>query len=536
MDVNKQWAYVVQEGQQAERIDKQFAYVLQSGRLDIEANKQYAYVVQELGVGVSLRTSWNVQEAAASVAASVETSWNILAGIAAQIVTSWNVQSDTIGVELVTSWNVDSDAVPIYSELVTFWNVSAIPPGQVGLSVGTSWNVAQHYAEPSRLIVPDYPVVEVWQWKTAVFRSANGREQRRAWLQQPIIAQQFSRPSIEDSDFQQVRELLEVNPLEWFPVPLFQYYAFLDEPATVGDTRLYFDASRVAPVIGQYIVATTDEDDPRELPPVFAQVVDVFDDGCEIALPLTAELDTAFSVSPVLFSRVSANGATENHAVHAMTSYNFIAAERNLDFVSPVNSVVLPTLGGVPLLLKRITADEAMAETYLTGVDVLDNGLSAPILYREEGTRRMMELTFLANRETDPTALAFWRRFGDTVKGQQGTFALSSYRPDAYPATAPQPGETVVDLLGRAFYEVFAQGGYIGLAFMVGRRTYEYRRVLSASLVGNNTRCVLDSGLEGGGYDTVSFVMLMRLASDEITLTHSATSTYIKFTAQQVQE
>ena len=326
---------------------------------------------------------------------------------------------------------------------------------------------------------------------------------------------------------------MEVDAETLFPVPQYQYYAFIDEPADAGDTRLYFEASRVNPVVGQYIaIIPNEEHDERA--PVLATVTAVYADGCDV-LPLESDIDMTFNVSPVLFSRMSDNGATASSPVHAYTTYNFIAAVRNLDFLSPLNDVVLPTIKGLPLLRKYISGDDEIQETYLTGVQALDNGRADPVLFKMEGTRRQLELQFIANREGDVSAMHYWRRFADTVKGSQGAWGLSTFRPDAYPAEDVQGGELLIDLLGRAFYDVFRQGGYLGLA--LGRTRHssiEYVGVSGVALVDGNTRCLLDTPIVGQGYTVVSFVMRMRLSSDVFTLTHDDAKTIFQFTAQMV--
>ena len=62
---------------------------------------------------------------------------------------------------------------------------------------------------------------------------------------------------------------------------------------------------------------------------------------------------------------------------------------------------------------------------------------------------------------------------------------------------------------------------------------------LAVSIVGSNTQMTLDAPLGGSvgdnDFQTVSFMYLVRLATDVITLTHNETVTMINFDVQMVR-
>lgn len=491
---------------------------------------QWDIAEQPAQIEKSFGIAWNIQE---QIAKSFSTQWNIAAAytqIDKSFGLSWNILAPNAQIDksFGVSWDIDAQ-LPISKSFGIGWDIEA-PASQIGKSFGLAWAIEQSFADLGRMIVPDYPITEVWHYQTSVFRSESGKEQRRARVVRPVITQQFTAPSFDPVDFWNTRRVMEIDTAEFYPVPMFQYYAYLTAPAFAGDDRLYFDPGRANVVVGQYVTLLAENDEP-----VLSKVELIHDDGVTLAVPLTIDLHTNYFACAVLFSRISANGETSHSSVHAYSTYSFVSAERELDFLRPGNTETLPTLGGVPLLDKYIRANDEVKETFLTGNVVIDNARGNPVMFYNEPTRRNFDVQYITNREKSPAQLDYWRKFFDTVRGAQKPFAVPTFRPDAYTTDTVQPGDTVVVLLGRDFFDVFQRGGYIGLAFGVQALALECSHVLTVELIAGNSACVLADPIVGtSGYDVASFVMLMR-ASDEVVLQHDDVNTVLSFNVQMVQ-
>lgn len=485
-------------------------------------------------IGASFPIAWNTAAAYERLAVSFPTSWNTAAAyerLAVSFPISWNTEAAhaRIAQSFPIAWNIEDQADRIAVSFPIAWDIEA-QPVRLAVSFPIAWNIEQSFADLSRMVVPDYPITEVWNYQTSIFRSENGNEQRRARVVRPVVTLQFTAPSFEPIDFWTTRRVMEIDTVDLYPVPMFQYYAYLTAPAFIGDTRIYFDTGRANLVPGQYVTFLSEDGDP-----VLVAVTDIHDDGVTIAEALSINLIDSYFACPILFSRVSDNGETEHSPVHAYSSYSFVSADRELDFVRPDNVEVLPTLGGIPLLSKYIRANDNIAETYINGSVAIDNARANPVVFHNEPTRRAFELVYLASRENSPVHLDFWRRFFDTIRGAQKAFALPTFRPDAYPDTPVQAGDTEITLIGRDFFDVFNRGGYMGLAFGVQALALECAHVVAVDLVGGNSVCTLDAPIVGTGYDVASFVMRMR-ASDTIVLEHDDVNTLLRFSVQMVQK
>lgn len=483
-------------------------------------------------ITVGIDIAWNVAAAYAPVVAEFGTAWNVAASyapVSQSFPTTWNVEEPmSVTAEFETSWNVAAAIIPVSASYSTQWDIET-DTGEIAVGFAIAWNVDNSFASLDRMIVPDYPVIETWTYQTSVFRSENGNEQRRARVVRPVITQQFTAPSFEDVDFWTTRKVMEIDTAGYYPIPMFQYYDFLAQPAAKGETRLYFSPARVNLVNEQYVALLSDHGGA-----VLAKVDEIHADGVTLATPLPFDVDTGYCACPVLFSRLSQNGTTDHSPVHAYTDFSFVSSDRQLDFVRPGNAVTLKMLDEYPLIDQYIRNNDEVREAYLGGNVVIDNARANPVTFNNEPTRRSFEIVYLANRELSPVYLDYWRKFFDTVKGGAKPFAVPTFRPDANTVAPVVAGDEVITLAGRDFFDVFTQGGYVGLAFGVQSLAPECTRVLSVALVDGDSVCELAAPIVGTGYEVASFVMLMR-AGDQIILTHDDVSTVLNFDVQMVR-
>ncbi len=423
-----------------------------------------------------------------------------------------------------------SIAAPIVVGFNTRWMLGDFDT-EVTVDFDTAWDLNAPPVDTSRFIIPDIPVTELWTFQTSIFRSRNGREERRARVVRPVISVQYAAPSFDPADFWATRRTLEIDTNEFYPVPLYQYFAYLDEPAHIGDKRLYFSQVRTNVVAQQYIAVIKDG-----VEPIIYRVQEVHDDGVTLMFPIEIELDTLFMICPVIMSRLGADASTQHSMVHAYTTFSFVSAQRELAFIRPGASVALPMLDDLPLLAQYIRANDAINETLVSGNTVIDNARANPIMFVNEGTRRQFDLVYKIARQGRPQDMDFWRGFFGYIRGAQKAFALPTFRPDGELNAAVAGGETEITITGPDFHDVWARGGYAGVALGQGTAlVIEPCRVLSVEIVNGHSVCQLAAPIVGSDYDTVSFIMSVRCASDQVTLEHHEDETFISFSVISVR-
>lgn len=428
-----------------------------------------------------------------------------------------------------TSSDQGSTVGPLIAAFNTTWMLGDFS-GTFTVDFVTEWNVLTKI-DTSRLIVPDMPVTELWTFQTSIFRSRNGREERRARILRPVISLQYTAPSFEPADFWATRRTLEIDTNEFYPVPLYQYYAYLDAPAHIGDTRLYFSQVRTNVVNSQYVAIIKDGEEP-----IVQRVRDIHADGVTLLFPLEVDLDRLYMVCPVIMSRLGADASTKHSTVYAYTTFSFVSADRTLDFTRPGNSVALPMLDDLPILSQYIRANDDISEMLVSGNTVIDNARANPVMFVNEGTRRQFDLVYKIARSAFPDEMDFWRAFFEYVRGSQKAFAVPTFRPDGEVRGILAGGETEITLEGPDFHDVWARGGYVGLALGYGKDfVVETCRVSAVTVVNGHSVCELTAPIVGSGYDTVSFIMSVRCASDQITLEHHEDETLISFSVISVR-
>lgn len=450
-------------------------------------------------------------------------SWAVLGPVEKSYVVDWSNEGVSAEASFVIEW--EFDAAPAEAAFTVAWSVVADVVKAYAIKRAVE---AVNFIEPERVIIPDFPITETWTWRTSVFRSYSGNEERRSYSPSPVITQQFSALSLAPEDFQQLRAILEVSPEAAFAVPLFQYYDVTRELTPQGSSRLYFSPSRLNLSVGQEIMIVPNENDNRDA--AVHTVTELFSDGCEIDPPLGADLDFSYTISPVVSCRLSSNASTDNAPAYNRTSFSFVSLTRGRNFVRDGNTQTLPTIDGDPLLLRRISDDGAQ-DTYNSGLTVIDNALAPPVIFKTDIPRKSFEVSFRARRELSSDDFDYWRKFFDTVRGQWRAFCIPTWRDDG---TITISGSTVT-VYGTTFYSIYSVGGYTGLLLRRGANVYEAVQVTGVAVVDGNSICYLSAAPSSEDYDYASFILRARLADDQVVVTHNETDSVISISCEMVK-
>lgn len=387
-------------------------------------------------------------------------------------------------------------------------------------------------------IVPDVPVREKWEWFTNVMVATDGTEQRVALRNQPRRTQSTRLIALNEPEVKEKWKQFLLDLAGQVVVPYFQYATDLTADALIGQSTIYFDASRTDLRDGEYalIVSRTGEMELLKVQTLAA-------DSALMDAPITINANAGSFIMPSFTSVVQGKAALNRYAVHDVadvTLESMVSQARTL-FSRPGSTVVIPTHDGYPVLLEHPIADENEKQQFDTGAEVFDYGTGAvESITRWNWTRIATTVQFLFHRATEPQKMDFWRDFLGAVQGMLNPFFMPSWRKDLLIATAPSDGSINIEILGSDYGAYFWSANFKFLELHTAGGIL-YRTVESVTLLANgNTDCKLTVALPTGAAYTsieyISFLRKMRLANDTVSLEHYALDTLIEFSIRTVPE
>lgn len=378
---------------------------------------------------------------------------------------------------------------------------------------------------PAIELYPLEPVKEGWAWKTLVNISHVGKEQRIALRQRPRIMISYS-SAIPD----EALRIPAYNQLYWSigktpKIPFFQYATKLTSPLLAGEVELKFDPDKT------YIQANTPICLywPRTRQYLFTQVTSMTATGAILEEPLSDTLEADWEVMPVYYMRLP---NLSEISMEALTGEYPIAGEQayRRRFLRLEANVVVPTFEGRPILAIRPIAVNSLQEQFDSNAEVLDNETGLPKPYSSfENPFINGEVQWLVDRETD---MDFWRALLDSLRGQQGSFFLPTWREDLTPL---ENGLSFIVVSETDYADKFDHDTYGYLQFEMASGV-QHRTVTSVSTVTEGLRVNLSSPLPDEEIETVSFLNRVRLNEDVVYLDHYRHHSIISLPIRTINE
>jgi hypothetical protein len=379
-------------------------------------------------------------------------------------------------------------------------------------------------------LIPDVPIKEQWEFKTDVLTNHLGVEQRICLRRRPRIRQEFT---FEIINLRQRREQYNVtrkNILSRSLVPMYQYSVNLDQPATIGATRLYLNNSQSNLRAGEFAIIVN----PTTEQLIISKIAVIETDGITLESPISFDIDDHWVVAPVINAVINDGSGIDMRNV---TGQLKITADSFTEpaLLRPNATRTVEMFDGIPFINRRplINADENFnfeREIFdnETGVRDIDSGWTHPKI---SGTRK-----FLIQRVSDPEEMDYWRSVFDTVRGGQKSFLLSTFFPDL---TQVNPNQNV-----RGLSTILIKEGYYPALYWTydtwKRIQIEYTSknrsqhvVMNATTNQDGTANIQLSPVipDLNGYETVKYIsFLMRWrATDTIVFNHWANYSEVSF-------
>lgn len=385
-------------------------------------------------------------------------------------------------------------------------------------------------------MVPDPPVQEVWSWLTDIIAARNGAEQRIALRATPRRSIRYS--FMLENETERRRQYNR-----WFKslstrlvLPYYQYATALTQAVASGGDRLYFDPTRTDLRDGEFALLYDTATEQGFL----VKLTTVEADGATLDSPITFDATPTMIIAPAFTSRLADRTGFDMQKVTGKITVQGESLVSRAAFARPGSEAVIPTYDGLPVLNIRPISVGDNPETFDANYEVIDGRTGVQDIFTAWlRTEVIMTRKWTIRRLQNPGEMDWWRDFLDLIRGQQNPFLIPTWFADLTLASAPTPSTTQLVITGSDYaalyfpYETFKRLQIETAAGAI------WRTVLSAVDNGDGTT-TLELNLPFGAsaddvlISKVSFLNMVRLASDTVTLQHERIRTQIELTTRTI--
>jgi hypothetical protein len=374
-----------------------------------------------------------------------------------------------------------------------------------------------------------------YSWLTDVLSNYDGSENRIALRARPrraivanvVIQNDAQRKLLYDTVYKSVAGLLLL--------PAYQTQARLGAATVISDNTIVCDAKRADLRQGE-----------------FAVIIKL--DGTAVLYKLSAVTDTSVTVEtahtevipatgaivlPVMTCRLQDNSGVLMNAIRGGAEFKLTEFDARTQLVRPGSAATLTTLGGVPVLERRPLGDDA-PELLSAGLTIIDNDTGKPAQYTAWDQKYMSGgRSYLINTLFSTTDMNYWLTFLDHCRGRQRSFLASTFREDLVRAPGGLFTTGTLEVVGLEYASLYVLSPtykQIELVTSVGTFLLE---VASAAQLGNNTVLTFVGGIPvsvaGATVSRISYLMRVRLMSDQVVITYNNTHAIISLGLQAVK-
>lgn len=439
--------------------------------------------------------------------------------------------------ELVTLGEIDATGIDLDVVPTTVWqalevkSIHATIHPEAGYTIDANYLFDFQYGDGSLNLLavladvlplnPVDTIVEKLEWLTDVLTSYDGTDQRIALRDRPRRILEVELPIENDRDRKELFDKLFKVAKASILIPAYQYQARLKQATVVADNKLYTNVRRADLRAGENVVIRT-----RAGETFLYKVQAVFADHITISTAFSQVIPEG-SIVCAAFAGHFPDKTMITMSYNSGSSKIMVTIDDSRAQVAwPDNGVTVPAFKGKPLLLRR-PIDEVQ-ESIEVGQEVIDNQTGKPAYYSNwiqpfvEGPRR-----YLVQSLFDQDDLEFWREFLGAVRGRQKAFYTPSYRGDLVykEGTTFFPGQIEVE--GSEYASLyFPHETYKQLHIETNLGDFN----VAVSLVENlGTSTIIHfatpiaTDLTGVVVNKISFLLLVRMGNDTVSLTHQNT-------------
>lgn len=385
---------------------------------------------------------------------------------------------------------------------------------------------------PVRMLLPVRPVTETWEWKTGMFKSLFGDEQRMALRSEPFLKVNYQVPIKNEDDRIALRYAFHRFTGARVQYPLFQYSALITALASAGSSFLAFDPTTTNVRDNEPIAVFNDDLTSYQL----LETSSVTPTGINLAANLEADIPAGYYIAPAPLSRFSDGQQFTMDELHGVANIQLtIVPPRTL--LRPDEAASVTYYDGLPILPDFYLTNEAVPEQFMRNLNTMDTFLQDP---NDEITWLNPQLLSKRSYVLTASELDIWRKFAATIRGSQKAFIIPSYRRDFELSAVPVLGASVLQTEDTFVHDYMQYEANRYLLIETANGSV-YRKVTDVRLNMDRTADIyLDEALGlSAGDNIISKIGMMhkvRLAGDAVTLVHHIHHIQLSFGVAGVNE
>lgn len=379
-------------------------------------------------------------------------------------------------------------------------------------------------------IIPESPVVELWEWVSDILTAWDSTEQRISGRRQPRRRIEYYFLLEDDSEHRREYERYYNKLASGLVIPFYQYSTLITQNSVITDTKIYFDPDRTDvrddELVVIYRVGTEES--------FLLRLDEVQSDGATLASPLTVNINAADIVAPAFTSRIDNATGPAMTSVSGRLDVRAWITEFRSSFDRPGSTASITEYDSLMVLDKRFRAEEDIPNVFDVHPTIIDSesGLhdqrSSWLHAFISGMR-----SFIVPRQRLPIEMDWWRDFITALVGQREPFLMPTWRRDLTLAVIPNPGDYQIEINEDTYSaQQFPYDTYKRLQFLNSSGDIIYRTVTGVTdQPGGTTLLDLDDPLPlnfawAEDFD-ISFLNKVRLATDQVRLEHYVRDTVI---------
>jgi hypothetical protein len=379
-------------------------------------------------------------------------------------------------------------------------------------------------------------ITERFEWLTDILENYDGTEQRIALRGRPRRTLVVTMSILSEADRKAIYDKLYATIAQSVIVPAYQYQSILKRDTVIGDNKIYCNPKRADLRAGESVILVA-----RNGSFFFYKIDQVFEDHVTITTAFSQVISKrGAKVVGGFTGRMPDNSALTMNANSGSAQISITIVDSRDQIAVPDYPIPLPIVSDYPVLMRRPLADGEAPEAFGAGLEVIDNETGKPAQFTAWNQRYVSgERKYLINSLFDKDEMQFWRTFLDYCRGRQRAFLTPTWRADLVQVAGTDTLVSEIDVEGSEYATLyFSSPTYKHLLFQTDRGDIP---VVVTDVVNNGIstkiyfNAPVDADLTGAAISRISYLMLCRLGSDTVTLTHENTYSTIELTLRAVQ-
>ena len=385
-------------------------------------------------------------------------------------------------------------------------------------------------------IIPDVPLIEIWEWKTTLNIAERGKEQLSALRAHPRMGRKIESVILDEDERVSVYNMMFKYISQVFNYPMFHYGVKLDAAALTGATKLFFNPAHTDLRDGEVAALFS----VRTGITRYVNVSTVDADGATLAEALEFDVAASQYICAAPTFMITRPSFSMN-SISGTFSMDMDGAEVR-EVLRPDQSTTLETIDGITIIDKRPLAD-GVVEAFDRDITWLDNGVANPEpRFRWPTPFPSGNRSYLIHRSD---GMDYWRAVASVLKGRQNPFLLPTFRNDLPLYETPALDAATISTTNFHFADFYRSKGW-RYARIQSDAGVIFRRINDVAVQydvdGNPTHATVNFdgtiGAAAGSNENlvISYMNTCRLNDDKIEIEHGYIDSVLSMQVRIVDE